>query len=333
LPAPAQRRRAGVTFKDGAATLGTGTLNGSGQATLSTSSLAVGNHSITAVYAGDGNYAASTSPVLTQAVGQNAASIVLASSVNPSATGQPVTFTAGVTGSGITPTGTVTFKDGAAVLGTGTLTAGTASMTTSALAAGAHPITAVYGGDANYSASTSSVLTQTVNVAADSVKLQALQIAVTKVAALVSGQAISGAIVSAIADGFADGCTDIRPVGSGVHVNKCPERGTKRIGKAFASLAQSRATWLAWADMRGTDWNTAASKGDVTGHQVNGLSGITYRFQHRCSRAFSAAMSSSATVRKCSMVRCMAMGQPAVLISPGKATTASASTRARRIPA
>src|SRR6185369_13830843 len=45
-----------VTFKDGAATLGTGTLNGSGQTTFSTSGLAVGSHSITAVYAGDGNF-------------------------------------------------------------------------------------------------------------------------------------------------------------------------------------------------------------------------------------------------------------------------------------
>jgi hypothetical protein len=41
-----------MTFSDGTTTLGTGTLNSSGVATFSTSSLAVGNHTITAVYSG-----------------------------------------------------------------------------------------------------------------------------------------------------------------------------------------------------------------------------------------------------------------------------------------
>src|SRR5207253_3032596 len=56
-----------VTFQDGAATLGTGMLSG-GTATLNTSALAGGAHLITAVYAGDTNFAGSTSPVLTQTV-------------------------------------------------------------------------------------------------------------------------------------------------------------------------------------------------------------------------------------------------------------------------
>jgi hypothetical protein len=56
-----------VTFQDGATTLGTGMLSG-GTATLSTSALAGGAHSITAVYAGDTNFASSTSPALMQTV-------------------------------------------------------------------------------------------------------------------------------------------------------------------------------------------------------------------------------------------------------------------------
>jgi Pro-kumamolisin, activation domain/Bacterial Ig-like domain (group 3) len=57
-----------VTFKDGSTTLGTGTLNGSGGATFSTSALAVGTHSITAAYGGSSNDTPSTSTTLSQKV-------------------------------------------------------------------------------------------------------------------------------------------------------------------------------------------------------------------------------------------------------------------------
>ncbi len=54
----------------------------------------------------------------------------LGSSVNPSTYAQSVTFTATVTGTGGTPTGTVTFKDGSTTLGTGTLSSGQATFST-----------------------------------------------------------------------------------------------------------------------------------------------------------------------------------------------------------
>ena len=78
-----------------------------------------------------------------------------------------MTFTATVTpdhaGSG-TPTGTVTFKDGSTTLGTGTLSStGVATFSTSTLSVGSHAITAVYGGDSNFTTSTSPTLTQVVN--------------------------------------------------------------------------------------------------------------------------------------------------------------------------
>jgi VCBS repeat-containing protein len=57
-----------VTFKDGLTTLGSQPLNGSGQVTFTTSALSVGSHSITAEYAGDGNFNESTSSTLTQTV-------------------------------------------------------------------------------------------------------------------------------------------------------------------------------------------------------------------------------------------------------------------------
>ena len=57
-----------VNFKDGSTVIGSGTLNSSGQASFTTSSLTRGSHPITAVYKGDSNYKTSTSPVLTQVV-------------------------------------------------------------------------------------------------------------------------------------------------------------------------------------------------------------------------------------------------------------------------
>src|SRR5207237_5800791 len=89
----------------------------------------------------------------------------VASSLNPSAVGQSVTFTATVSGGAGTPTGTVTFKDGATSLATNALTSVQATFTTSALSSGARSITAVYNGDGNYNSSTSSTLTQTVSKA------------------------------------------------------------------------------------------------------------------------------------------------------------------------
>jgi len=57
-----------VTFSDGATVISSSTLNGSGQAAFTTSSLSVGSHSITANYPGDSNSLPSTSTVLTQVV-------------------------------------------------------------------------------------------------------------------------------------------------------------------------------------------------------------------------------------------------------------------------
>ncbi len=96
----------------------------------------------------------------------NSTTAALTSSSNPSAQGSPVTFTATVTASaGGTPTGTVTFKDGATILGPATLNgSGVATYTTSSLTAGSHQIRAVYGGDTTFGDNTSDGLAQQVNV-------------------------------------------------------------------------------------------------------------------------------------------------------------------------
>jgi hypothetical protein len=58
-----------VTFKDGGTSIGTGSVSG-GVATLNITSLGVGSHSITAVYAGDTNFLTSTSSALGVTVGK-----------------------------------------------------------------------------------------------------------------------------------------------------------------------------------------------------------------------------------------------------------------------
>jgi outer membrane autotransporter protein len=113
----------------------------------------------------------------------------------------------------------MTFKDGTTAIGTGTLAAGVATFTTASLANGAHSITASYSGLAGFAASTSSTLTQTVAIPADSIKLRQMQVAVTKVVAQNSGQAIAGAIDDAIENGFSDGGELITPSGNGMRFN------------------------------------------------------------------------------------------------------------------
>jgi hypothetical protein len=143
----------------------------------------------------------------------------LASSQNPSQFGQPVTFTATVTAAGGTPAGTVTFADGGATIGSATLSGGVATFAVSTLAIGSHTITASYVGSTTFAPSTSPSLAQTVNVPIDSVRLRALQLNVTKVAAQTSGQAISGAIDDAIADSFNDGGTFVTPGNGRIRFN------------------------------------------------------------------------------------------------------------------
>jgi YVTN family beta-propeller protein len=148
-----------------AATPGAGTYTGTANPAL-----LQGTHVVYA-YATDGQDADSTG-MTQQLIGRISAQVftvvlpgtatTLSASSNPAAVGQTVTFTAGVTSSATgTPTGTVTFFDGATSLGTGTLNGSdVATFATAALTAGTNSITATYGGDGSFSASTSAMLSE-----------------------------------------------------------------------------------------------------------------------------------------------------------------------------
>jgi hypothetical protein len=253
-----------VTFMDGATTLGTVALSGT-TAAFSTSSLAAGNHTITATYSGDATFSASTSPALAQAVNQAASTnTALTSSVNPSNVGQPVTFTATVSSSAGTPTGSVSFKDGPTLIGTATLAAGVAAFTTSSLTLGTHTITATYVGTTGFAASTSASLTQTVQIPPDSLRLRALQVAVSKVEAQASGGAFEGAVAGAIADGFAEGGGALMtPSENGVRFNFAADpdasASDRRAGEQYDSASALRRSALRDSGLSAMNENLPAS--------------------------------------------------------------------------
>jgi amino acid permease len=145
-----------VDFYDDEVLMGAGTLNSSGEATFSTSAIQVGTHVVTAMYTGDSNYAASVGTLSpNQQVNKASTATTLVSLPNPSVYGQAITFTATVTSTVGTPTGSVDFYDDEVLMGAGTLnSSGEATFSTSALQVGTHVITATYSGDNNYAVST-----------------------------------------------------------------------------------------------------------------------------------------------------------------------------------
>jgi len=155
-----------------------------------------------------------------------ATTTAISASPSPSTTGGTVTFTVTVTcsdgiscsglpGGGFqSPGGTVTLQDSGATLGSITLTSKngsfqtTGSFQTSALAAGSHTITAAYGGDVNFNASTGTT-TQQVNAATnttpatsttnlDSQNLTKTQMQGSMTAAPQSGSTTAGAVSNAV---------------------------------------------------------------------------------------------------------------------------------------
>ncbi len=160
-----------VAFLDGSTTLATVPLNNALTATLEVHGLAVGSHTLTAVYQGNANYASSAG-TLAEVVVQTATTATLTSAATPTLAGRPAMFTVAVSSSTGTPTGNVTLADGGNALGSATLNAqGTVAFSISTLSVGTHTLTATYGGSASYLPTTTAPITQTVNLAVTTVTL------------------------------------------------------------------------------------------------------------------------------------------------------------------
>jgi len=150
-------------------------VNGSARATCAVSFASTGSHSITAQYLGNAAWYYAASPAsnsVSQSVTAAATTVSVSTNLSPTVLGATVTYTALVNvtapGSG-TPlsSDTVTFKDGS-----NTITcAGTSQAFNGAQATcdvvynstGTHSITAVFGGDTNYTSSISSAIPQVIN--------------------------------------------------------------------------------------------------------------------------------------------------------------------------
>ena len=153
-----------VTFydgdpSDGGQPLGSPvSIDASGQAGLSTSSLAIGEHTIYAVYSGDSNNLPGTAALARQLVVSDDFTTTTLASAQPSTTyDAAAVFTATVGAAfGGTPSGTVAFYDGGTLIGTAPLDASgiaTLSIGTLAVTATPHGITANYSGDSNFDGS------------------------------------------------------------------------------------------------------------------------------------------------------------------------------------
>lgn len=158
-----------MAFYDNGIPVDSATLDASGVASSSNSTLFAGTHNITAVYGGDFYNAESISEAVSLKINLvDNVNTSLSAAPTKTITGMEVILNVAVTTLGThIPTGTITFNDGTTPIGTAALNAsGVSSFSTSALAVGAHPIVAAYSGDIYNRSGVSNAVTVTVDDAA-----------------------------------------------------------------------------------------------------------------------------------------------------------------------
>jgi large repetitive protein len=154
-----------VTFNDGGSGIGQATLNAQGVAIFSTTTLAVGTHSITAVYTGNVSYSTSTSAAVQHTVALATPTLTLAGPGTPVNAGTTFTMTATLSSNGVAPTGTLALHNGGTTLAIATVTAnGTFTFPNLSLGVGTYQLTAVYSGNVDNATETSAPVTVVVQL-------------------------------------------------------------------------------------------------------------------------------------------------------------------------
>ena len=145
-----------VQFKDGSTALGSPVnLDNAGHAQLVTKLPHAGSRSIQAVFTPTGgSQFAGSSDSVSVAVAKAASTVAATWPSTAVHYGTSFSIKAKVTAAGLTPTGTVSVKDGSRVVASKALTAGAATLTVpaTALKPGSHSITLAYGGSADVTA-------------------------------------------------------------------------------------------------------------------------------------------------------------------------------------
>ncbi|GAA2526806.1 hypothetical protein GCM10010407_16160 [Rarobacter incanus] len=171
-----------VEFFDGDSLLGSQAIDeDTATAALNVTGLAAGKRMLTAVYAGDATYKASTSDAVEVQVSKVAATLSLASDVEGRAAIAESHLTATVPAGA---TGDVEFFDGSESLGTASIVNGTANLTVGALTAGDHSFTAKFAGDERFGAAESDAVAVAVVASTTSVTLTSSASAITTAGSL-----------------------------------------------------------------------------------------------------------------------------------------------------
>ena len=154
-----------VTFFDSGTSLGSTTLNSSGQANLTIGNLVSGDHLVIASYGGDTADNGSVSAAITESVKQATTAISLTSSSNPALAGTSLTFVANLTSNGGLPSGSLVLHDGSSIIGSALIgPTGSAQFTLSGLSPQPHTLTASFAGDTDHIASISVAIVQLIQL-------------------------------------------------------------------------------------------------------------------------------------------------------------------------
>ena len=271
-----------VTFFIDGVPAGSATLGAGGQAAIAVSSMSVGRHLVSGTYtSGTPNILPSAAPAIELTVRAASTTVELSSGANPSAIGDPVTFTAVVTAepSAVVPTGTVTFTVDTVVAGSATLNSGgQASITLSGLAVGRHTVVAQYTSDStNFVSNASAPLVQEVQrgyivAGAESGSSQVVVFEArtgAEVTTFLAFGGFTGGVTVAAGDVNNDGFADII-VGAGpggnTHVKVFDGATFGEMQSFFAFSGVSGGVTVAAGDVNGDGYADIIAGAPVNGH-------------------------------------------------------------------